>query len=83
MQVMWMVLVSLGLALGGILGLAVITQVTAWARRRDFSPPRPCRPWLEWRSGAHRALNRRQQAGTSLLSITRRLRTILRIVLIT
>jgi hypothetical protein len=33
MQVMWMV-VSLGLALGGILGLAVITQVTAWARRR-------------------------------------------------
>jgi hypothetical protein len=31
MQVMWMVLVSLGLAL---LGLAVITQVTAWARRR-------------------------------------------------
>jgi hypothetical protein len=34
MQVMWMGLVSLGLALGGILGLAVITQVTAWARRR-------------------------------------------------
>jgi hypothetical protein len=34
MQVMWMVLVSLGLALCGILGLAVITQVAAWARRR-------------------------------------------------
>jgi hypothetical protein len=31
---MWMVLVSLGLALGGILGLAMMTQVTAWARRR-------------------------------------------------
>jgi hypothetical protein len=29
-----MVLVTLGLALGGILGLAVITQVTTWARRR-------------------------------------------------
>jgi hypothetical protein len=29
-----MVLVTLGLALGGILGLAVITQVTAWVRRR-------------------------------------------------
>jgi hypothetical protein len=34
MQVMWMVLVTLGLALGRILGLAVITQVTARARRR-------------------------------------------------
>jgi len=33
-QVMWMVLVTLGLALGGILGLAAITQITAWARRR-------------------------------------------------
>ena len=42
MQVMWMGLVTLGLALGGILGLAVISQVTAWARRAgDFSPPRP------------------------------------------
>ena len=34
MQVMWRVLVTLGLALGGILGLAVITQVTAWVRGR-------------------------------------------------
>ena len=34
MQVMWRVLVTLGLALGGDPGLAVITQVTAWARRR-------------------------------------------------
>jgi hypothetical protein len=34
MQVMWMVLVTLGLALGGILGSPVITQVTARARRR-------------------------------------------------
>jgi hypothetical protein len=34
MQVMWMVLVTLGVALGGVLGLAVVTQVTAWARRR-------------------------------------------------
>jgi hypothetical protein len=41
MQVMWMVLVTLGLALGGILGLAVRTQVTAWPGAGDFSPPRP------------------------------------------
>ena len=34
MQVMWMVLLTLGLALGGILGLAVVTHVSAWARRR-------------------------------------------------
>jgi hypothetical protein len=34
MQVMWMGLVTLGAGLGGILGIAVITQVTAWARRR-------------------------------------------------
>ena len=34
MQVMWMVLVTLGLAFGGILGLAAISQVTARARRR-------------------------------------------------
>jgi hypothetical protein len=54
MQVMWMVLVSLGLALGGILGLAVITQVTAWARRRDFSPPRPL-PVRGLSGGAERA----------------------------
>jgi hypothetical protein len=34
MQVIWMVMVTLGLVLAGILGLAVMTQVTAWARRR-------------------------------------------------
>ena len=34
MQVMWMVLVTPGLALGGILGSPVISQVTAWARGR-------------------------------------------------
>ena len=34
MQVMWMVLVTLGVALGGVLGLAVVTQVTALAGRR-------------------------------------------------
>jgi hypothetical protein len=31
---MWMLLVTFGLTLSGILGLAVITHVTAWARRR-------------------------------------------------
>ena len=41
MQVMWMVLVSLGLALGGVLGLAVITQVPPGPGAGDFSPPRP------------------------------------------
>ncbi len=34
MQVMWMILVTLGLALVGVLGLAVMTHVSAWARRR-------------------------------------------------
>jgi hypothetical protein len=34
MQVMWMVLVTLGLALSGVLGLAVVTHVAARTRRR-------------------------------------------------
>jgi hypothetical protein len=34
MQVMEMVLVSLGLALSGVLGLALVTHVAAWTRRR-------------------------------------------------
>jgi hypothetical protein len=34
MQVMWMLLVTLGLALSGILGLALALHVAAWARRR-------------------------------------------------
>jgi hypothetical protein len=34
MQVIWTVLVTLGLALVGVLGLAVVSHVTAWARRR-------------------------------------------------
>ena len=34
MQVMWMVMVTLALAVAGIVGLAVVTHVTAWARRR-------------------------------------------------
>ena len=71
MQVMWMGLVTLGLALGGILGLAVISQVTAWARRRwVLTAPSFAGPWLEWRSGAHRALNRRQRSRASLLAVT-------------
>jgi hypothetical protein len=31
---MWMVMVTLALAVAGIVGLAVVTHVTAWARRR-------------------------------------------------
>jgi hypothetical protein len=34
MQVMEMVLVTLGLALSGVLGLALVTHVAAWTRRR-------------------------------------------------
>jgi hypothetical protein len=34
MQAMWMVMVTLGLALRGVLGLAVVTQVSSWTRRR-------------------------------------------------
>jgi hypothetical protein len=43
MQVRWTVMVSLGLALGEVLRLAV-TPVTAWAGRRDVSPSRPRLP---------------------------------------
>jgi hypothetical protein len=34
MQVMEMVLVTLGLALSGVLGLALVTHVAAWTKRR-------------------------------------------------
>jgi hypothetical protein len=34
MQVLWMVMVTLVLALGGVLGLAVMTHLAAWTRRR-------------------------------------------------
>ncbi len=34
MQVLWMVLVTLGLALSGVLGLAVVSHVAARTRRR-------------------------------------------------
>jgi hypothetical protein len=32
MQVIWMVLITLGLALGGVLGLALVTHLGARAR---------------------------------------------------
>ena len=34
MQAIWMVMVTLGLALSGVLGLAVVTQVSSRTRRR-------------------------------------------------
>jgi hypothetical protein len=34
MQVIWMVIVTLGLALSGVLGLALVTHAAAWSRRR-------------------------------------------------
>jgi hypothetical protein len=34
MQAIWMVLVTLGLALSGVLGLALVTQVGSRSRRR-------------------------------------------------
>ena len=34
MQILWMVLVTLGLALSGVLGLAVVAHAAAMTRRR-------------------------------------------------
>jgi hypothetical protein len=34
MQVIWMVMVSLVLALSGVLALALMTRLAAWTRRR-------------------------------------------------
>jgi hypothetical protein len=34
MQVIWMVTVTLMLALGGVLTLALVTRLGAWTRRR-------------------------------------------------
>ena len=34
MQVLWMVMVTLGLALSGVLGPALASHVAAWTRRR-------------------------------------------------
>ena len=38
MQIIWMALVTLVLALGGILGLALATRIAARVRRRDPQP---------------------------------------------
>jgi hypothetical protein len=38
MQIIGMVLVTLVLALSGILGLALLTRISAWARHRDPQP---------------------------------------------
>lgn len=34
MQVLWMLMMTLALALSGVLGLALIAHLGAWARRR-------------------------------------------------
>jgi hypothetical protein len=34
MQVLWLVMVTLGLVVCGVLGLAVVTHLAAWTRRR-------------------------------------------------
>jgi hypothetical protein len=34
MQVIWMLMVTLGLGFCGVLGLALASHVAAWARRR-------------------------------------------------
>ena len=39
MQVLQMVLVTLALALSGILGLALVTHVAAWTSRRESHRP--------------------------------------------
>ena len=41
MEIIWMVLVTLMLALSGILGLALVTRIAAWTRRRDPQPKLP------------------------------------------
>jgi len=38
MQILWMMLVTLGLALSGVLGLAAVTHAAARTRRRDRTP---------------------------------------------
>ena len=40
MQVLWMVLVTLGLALSGILALAVVAHAAARSRRAEPTPGR-------------------------------------------
>jgi hypothetical protein len=34
MQIIWMMLVTLVLALSGVLGLALVTHIAAWTRRQ-------------------------------------------------
>jgi hypothetical protein len=39
MQILWMVLITLMLALSGVLGLALASHVAAWTRRRESHRP--------------------------------------------
>jgi hypothetical protein len=39
MQVMWMVVVTLALALSGVLVLALVSHLAAWTRRRESHRP--------------------------------------------
>jgi len=39
MQIIWMVVVTLVLALSGVLGLALVSHVAAWTRRRESHRP--------------------------------------------
>jgi hypothetical protein len=34
MQILWMLMMTLALALSGVLGLALLADLRAWARRR-------------------------------------------------
>jgi hypothetical protein len=40
MQIIWMVMVTLVLALSGVLALALVTRRAAWTRRRTMPPGR-------------------------------------------
>jgi hypothetical protein len=48
MQIIWMVLVTLVLALGGILGLALVTRIAAWPGAVIHNPSRDRSTFLLW-----------------------------------
>jgi hypothetical protein len=71
MQVVWMVLVTLGAGPRRGSGGLAVAQVPPGRGAGDISPPVLAGPWLEWRSGAPLgAGTRRQQSRVSLLAVT-------------
>jgi hypothetical protein len=80
MQAVWMLLATLGLASAGVLGLALVTQVAAWGEApMILTAPSSTGPGLG--GGAVRAWALKPASQTSLLAVTCRLRTILRVLI--